>query len=68
LIMAFFMQKQKERCHAEALEACGQRPLRSPFDGAQGDPILILDLMFFAFSVLTHSGRGIPKLLRCDPL
>jgi uncharacterized protein (TIGR02757 family) len=24
-------------CHAEALEACGQRPLRSPFDGAQDD-------------------------------
>ncbi len=25
------LSKKQNGCHAEALEACGQRPLRSPF-------------------------------------
>ncbi len=49
-------------CHAEALEACGQRPLRSSFDGAQDDTLfstnasqhLYIQLNPFAYFINIH--------------
>jgi hypothetical protein len=40
-------------CHAEVLEACGQRPLRSPFDGLRVTPSARFKCLFIIYDILS---------------
>ena len=55
--MRLFMQKKILGCHADAFEACGQRLLRSPFEGLGVTPALyaILFCLFISVNALAQS-------------